>query len=297
MIADLRADSSRWRQEQRMTGTRGSNSPVVMDIMSGITVPDICIEPYVGSSTYQAANSGRPLRRQGDSPSVEGPYGPPPSRDRMPAGRMPVSERIPVSDSMDIDPPSVPQSDRRYGGHSDRAGYQPDSRAYPSDSRAYPSDSRSGYQPEPASYGRPPVTSSYAQDSRYAHAPNYSGGPPSNDGAPPGYVRQGNYYVPVSSAYETGAPAMPPSRSEPPQYAAGPYGQPPSSGRADPRDPRYGGQSEYSDPRDPRYAYPSPAATVSSVSARDREPVASPPAPRFASYRGSTRLRTHQLTF
>lgn len=277
MIADLRADSVRWRQEQRATGTRGSNSPVMLKL-AGITVPDPFIEPYVGSSTYQASSASRPQRRDGNSPSVDaGPYGAPPSRERMPGGRMPVLERIPVSDRMDVDPPPVSQADRRYG-HSDR-GYQPDGRAYPSDGRSYPSDGRLSYQPEPvmSSSHRIPATTGYAQDPRYA--PSYP--PPVNDGAPPGYVRQGNYYVPVST-YET-APAMPPSRSEPPQYATGPYGQPPppSSGR-EPRDSRYGGQPEYNDSREPRYAYPSPAATVTSVSARDREPIASPPVPRFA---------------
>lgn len=248
MIADLRADSARWRQEQRMTGTR---------------------EPYVGSSTYHASSAARPHRRDGDSPSVDGPYGlPTSSRDRLPVNRIPT-DRMPT-DRMDIDPPSVSQPERRY---PQERGYQPDSRTtYPSDTRAYPSDSRQ-YQPEQpvsSSYGRQPVSSSYAQESRYA--PSY---PQPNDGAPPGYVRQGNYYVPVSSAYEPSS-AIPPGRSEPPQYGNGPYGQPaPPQGR-DPRDPRYGGQPDYSDPR---YAYPSPAATVSSVSARDREPITSPPQP------------------
>merc|ERR1712072_611238 len=101
----------------------------------------------------------------------------------------------------------------------------------------------------------------------------------------------GNYYVPVST-YEA-APAIAPSRSDVPKYGAGPYGQPPSSGR-DSRDPRYGGQPDYSDNRDSRYAYPSPAATVTSVSGRDREPVTSP-APRFA-FTGASPPRA-QLTF
>ncbi|KAI7194623.1 hypothetical protein KC363_g2038 [Hortaea werneckii] len=275
MIADLRADSARWRQEQRMTGTRGSNSPVMVD-MSGFTVPDNFIEPYVGSSTYQASTAGRPPPRSGDSPSVDGPYGPPPSRgERMPASRMPVAERIPVADRMDIDSSSAPQPGRRYG-HPDRG--------YPSDSRPYPAESRSPYQAEPpmsASFGRTPVTTAYAQDSRYA--PSYP--TPSNDGAPPGYVRQGNYYVPVST-YEA-APAIAPSRSDVPKYGAGPYGQPPSSGR-DSRDPRYGGQPDYSDNRDSRYAYPSPAATVSSVSGRDREPVTSPAPSAYGSMPSSS---------
>ncbi|KAK3073297.1 hypothetical protein LTR53_005249 [Teratosphaeriaceae sp. CCFEE 6253] len=69
---------------------------------------------------------------------------------------------------------------------------------------------------------------------------------------------------------------MAPSRPEPPQYAGGPY-QPNAPGR-DAREPRYAGQPEYADPRaDPRYAYPSPAITTVSMSARDREPITSPP--------------------
>merc|ERR1712072_1622617 len=95
----------------------------------------------------------------------------------------------------------------------------------------------------------------------------------------------GNYYVPVST-YEA-APAIAPSRSDVPKYGAGPYGQPPSSGR-DSRDPRYGGQPDYSDNRDSRYAYPSPAATVTSVSGRDREPVTSPAPSAYGSMPSSS---------
>lgn len=298
MISDLRSDSGRWRQEQRTTGTRGSSSPLLFE-MSGITVPDKLLESYVGSSTYHAssaATAGRPDRRHGDSPSVDGPpYGLPPSardRERLQSNRMPPS-RI-DSDRMDIDPPMIPQPERRH--REPERGYQPEPRGYAPDGRAYPQESRPSYQPEqplPSGYGgRQPVTSSYPQDPRYATS-NY----PANDGAPPGYVRQGNFYVPIS-AYEA-PPAMPPSRSEAPQYQPGPYGQPPLQGRdargdprgdprgdlrgdprGDPRDPRYTGQPDYSS--DPRYAYPSPAATTVSVSARDREPITSPPQPRFA---------------
>ncbi|KAK3649640.1 hypothetical protein LTR56_006823 [Elasticomyces elasticus] len=304
MLADLRADSAKWRQEQRVTGTRGSRSPLT-DKTSGITVPDPITEPYVGSSTHHASVLGKPDRRHGDSPVVEGPYAAPPpareraersdrdriERERITASRLPpgrtdprIDSRIDPSDRMDIDPPPVAQPDRRYAQPERERGYQPegrayppegrayppDSRAYPPDSRAYPPESRQPYQqdqPMPPAYGRPPVTTSYPQDSRYA--PSY----PQHDGAPPGYVRQGNYFVPVS-AYEP-ASAMPPGRSEPPQYPNGPYGQPTAQGR-DTREPRYGGQPEYAEPR---YAYPSPATTTVSVSGRDREPVTSPPQP------------------
>lgn len=329
MLADLKADSAKWRQEQRVTGTRGSHNPLAVTI-SGFTVPDLIVEPYVGSSTHHASVLGKPDRRHSDSPSVDGPYVAPPARDRerserervererITASRPPPSRidprtdprvdprvdprmeprmdprmdsRMDPADRMDIDPPPVAQPDRRYGQPERERPYQPEGRGYPPENRAYPSDnrayapegrayppeSRQAYpleQPMAPAYGRAPVTSSYAPESRYA--PSY----PQNGGAPPGYVREGNYFVPVST-YEP-APVMPPSRSEPPQYPSGPYGQPTAQGR-DARDPRYGGQPDYLDPRsDPRYAYPSPATTTVSVAGRDREPITSAPQPRFA---------------
>lgn len=258
MIADLRADSARWRQEQRQTGTRGSNSPCYD--ASGKTAPDSSIEPYVGSSTYHASSAGRisHSRREGDSPSVDGPYGlPTSSRDRIPVDRM------------QIDPP---QPSRGYPSDSRGAAYPPESRTFPSDSRGYAPDGRSYQQDTQMSGfgGRPPVSAPYGQEPRYA--PSY---PQSNDGAPPGYVRQGNYFVPVSSSYEP-TPSIP-SRTD--QYGGPGFGQP-QQGREPPRDPRGYPQQEYADPR---YAYPSPAATVSSVSGRDRDPIASPQQPRFDS--------------
>ena len=267
MIADLRADSARWRQEQRVTGTRGSHSPTAFD-MSGFTVPDPILEPYVASSTYQQSSAGRPQRREGDSPSVEsGPYNIPAARERMP------QDRRQAPDAMDIDRPV--QQDRRYGGQPAR-GYQPENPGYPhQDRRGYPQDNRA-YQPDQTmsdAYGRSGITPSHGQDPRFA--PNYL---QPGESAPAGYVKQGQYYVPVTSGYEQPTPAVATSRMPPSQYETG-FGQPPApQGRGDPRDPRYG-QADYVDPR---YAYPSPAATVSSVNARDREPIANPPQPRFA---------------
>lgn len=284
MIADLRADSARWRQEQRQTGTRGSHSPVAIDV-SGYTGPDPFLEPYVGSSTYHASSASRTShnRRDADSPSVDGPYGLPASREtRIPVERMQdrMSDRMPdrlpdrmsdrMPDRMQIDPP--PQVSRGSFQPDGRAPYPSDGRGFPSDSRGYAPDSRSSYPSDAAMSsggfnGRPPVSAPFGgQEPRYA--PSY---PQSNDGAPPGYVRQGNYYVPVSS-FES-APSVP-SRAD--NYGPGAFGQP-QQGR-EPRDSRYQ-QQEYADPR---YAYPSPAATVSSVSARDREPISSPAQPRFA---------------
>lgn len=313
MIADLRSDSGRWRQEQRATGTRGSQSPAVLHV-TGNTVPDQIIEPYLGSHTYQQSSASRSHRRDGDSPAVEVPYGASSARDRMPVDRMPVDrmpvdrmpvERVPVArmpvDSMDIDSPSVPPQDRRYA--SERGGYPVDPRdprQFPPDSRGFPSDGRSGYPPQdpPAGYGRaPPTSASYGQDPIYARAGGYPQS--SGDGAPPGYVRQGAYYVPVSSFEQ---PSIP-SRTDPSPYGGNPYAGPPQPPRMDtrdardprnardprdqrdprdardPRDPRY--SQDYQ--QDPRYAYPSPAATVSSMNVqRDRESVPSPSQQRFA---------------
>ena len=277
MIADLRADSARWRQEQRVTGTRGSNSPTIFD-MSGSTVPDSDIEPYVGSRTYESSGAARASqnRRDADSPSlVDGPYGAPPS-SRGGRGQ---------PDPMQIDQPAA-QPGRGYGQPTQpaRGGYPPDNGPYPPQGRdRYGEPGRPNYpqdQPMADAYSRMPATSSYGQDSRYA-----TSGYGQNDGAPPGYVREGNYYVPITSSY--GQPSMlVSSRPEPVQYpsAGGPYQPqvPPGRGdprdQRDPRDPRYGGQPEN---YDPRYAYPSPATTVTSI-AREREPISSPPQPRFA---------------
>jgi len=122
----------------------------------------------------------------------------------------------------------------------------------------------------PPGFSRPPVTSYPSQEPRYAPSGSYI---PSHDGAPPGYVRQGNCFVPIST-YEA-APATA-SRSEAPSYGA--FGQPTQApprgdGRGDPRYPPT--QQDF----DPRYAYPSPAATVSSTVAprdRERDQIASP---------------------
>ena len=170
---------------------------------------------------------------------------------------------------MQIDP-AAPQP----RGYQPERTYQPEPRpSYPAE-RGYAPDNRAPYQPEgsmPAGYGRPPVSSSYGQDPRYS--PSYQ---QASEVVPPGYMRQGNFFVPVPSSYDPAIP-MPPSRSDPPQFAQGAYGQP-QPGR-DPREGRFQ-QPEYPDPR---YAYPSPATTVSSVLARDHEPVSNlQQQPRFA---------------
>ncbi|KAK5170259.1 uncharacterized protein LTR77_004845 [Saxophila tyrrhenica] len=286
MISDLRADSARWRQEKAATGGRGSSSPSDSNT-SGITVPDLLPEPYVGSQTYERGNASQSVRRRdADSPSLgDGAYGVPPTRSGRGQG-----------DAMQIDPPAPQQhADRgRYGqpSHPTRGGYQtPDSGAYPAPGRdRYPDNGRAepgrptggrpAYQEDQTmsdAYGRPPVSQAFGQDTRYG-AP-----PPANDGAPPGYVRQGDYFVPVSG-YGQPNVMTPTSRPEPQQYIPG-YGQPVEPQRdarggrgdirgdprgVDPRDPRYG-QGDY----DASRYYPSPATTAASVNTR--ETISSPP--------------------
>jgi len=292
MIADLRADSARWRQEQRI-------GPVARD--------------YVGSKTYHNSVAARvPRSRDGDSPAVEAPYGSsvPSNRDRMPVDRMPIDSRMPVDrmpvdripvnrmpadrmaidrmqdDRMQIDTPSGPPQDRRY--QADRNGYPSDPR-YGADARGYSDardvrDARTSYPPqEQPPFGRAaPVSSSYSQDSMYARSAAQSS--QTSDGAPPGYVRQGNYYVPISSAEQP--------RTD--YGSSHPYSQPAQPQRMDtrmdtremrdprdaPRDPR--DARDHRDPRygqdyqDPRYAYPSPATTTASLPRGEREPIAKP---------------------
>ncbi|GAB7359616.1 hypothetical protein MBLNU230_g6799t2 [Neophaeotheca triangularis] len=323
MIADLKQDSARWRQEQRSTGTRGSNSPRV-SLNSGYTEPDTFIEPYVGSAAHNASVKGRPSRPPVESPGAGGnsPY-------RMADSRSDRSHE----DRMDVDTPAVaPPGDRRYGSADPRYPQenrvysdnrdprsQPDARQYPSDSRdprhrdpreqqrdlrdsrdprgevrSHPVNIDPRYadprapqyhqeQPMAGSYGRPPVTSSFQQDPRYPTASGYP--PASNDGPPPGFARQGNYYVPVSQPPYENSPAMRMDSQYPPSYGAQ---QTLAGGRPDPRDPRdmrgdprESRDSRYppeypQDPRDPRYAYPSPAATISTMSGE--RPITSPPA-------------------
>nr|POF07149.1 hypothetical protein CFP56_31773 [Quercus suber] len=263
MIADLRADSTRWRQEQRASGTRGIYNPNGSG-HSGFAVPDVDVESYEGSVTYHASSAATSINnRTGDSPRAP-EYGVSGVRDqRMPSSRIP--------DGMDIDQPmqnprAYPQ-DRAYPPQ--RNGFAPGNPA-----RAPGPFPGNDYPPEQPPYGRVPVSSpAYGVNQGYPPPPLTNG---NNDGAPPGYVRQGNYYVPVSS-YEQPGSSMP-SRPEPPsQYGPG-YGQPPPNQR---NDPRGYGQPEYkNDPA--RFAYPSPATTVSSVAARERDPVPSAQQPRFA---------------
>lgn len=235
MIADLRADSARWKQERRSTGKR---------------------ESYLSFNTYHASSIPRPVVRHGDSPVLEGANSlPTTSKDSIQTSRMPQS-RIEF-DRMDIDPP---RTDR---------GYPQESRGNPPDIRAYPPESTQAYAPEP------PMPTACVQDPRHATSKYQA-----NDGAPPGYVRQGNYYVSIAP-YKAQS-AMQPNGAQP-QYQPQAYGQPLPPSRdirgnpryaGDPRDPRYAGQPNYSDPR---YAHPGPGAVTLGDGARNRTPITIPP--------------------
>jgi hypothetical protein len=309
MIADLRADSARWRQEQRVGPVaRGSQSPRVTHL-AGNTEPDM-MPDYVGSKTYHNSVAARvPRSRDGDSPAVEAPYGSsvPSNRDRMPVDRMPIDSRMPVDrmpvdripvsrmpadrmaidrmdDRMQIDTPSGPPQDRRY--QADRNGYPSDPRYGGADARGYSDarDARTSYPPqEQPPYGRAtPATSSYPQDSMYARSGAQSSQP--SDGAPPGYVRQGNYYVPISSAEPARTDYGSSHRqTAQPQRMDTREMRDPRDVPRDPRDtrdhrnPRYG--QDYA--QDPRYAYPSPATTTASLPRGERDAIAKP-SQRFA---------------
>jgi hypothetical protein len=152
-----------------------------------------------------------PRSRDGDSPAVEVPYGSSSlgSRDRMPVDRMPIDSRMPVDrmpvdrirvsrmpadrmtidrkqdDRMQLNTPSGPPQGRRY----------PSDPRYGADARGYsnacldPRDSRTSYSPQeqPLSVYGADADASQRRDAR----------------TPPGYVRQGNYYVPISSAEQS----------------------------------------------------------------------------------------------
>lgn len=273
MIADLRADSQRWRQEQRQTGVGGSKNPIVCD-MSGITVPDPFLDNYVGSKTYDESNAARIQRRDGNSPSVDG-YGAPVPPVQM-DGRRVDARRQPV-DPMQIDAPTgrAPQS-QAYG---QQGYYQQDSRGqYQQDPRYAGQGRGQGYpqdQPmadvygQPDTYGRYPVNPSYAQQDR--SAPGY---PQPAQGPPPGYARQGEFYVPITSGY--GQPGMIATSGPDTGYYGGQQQPQPGRGpgQANQRDPRA--------PRDPTYGqadynpYPSPAQTVTSMNTTPRETFVNP---------------------
>ncbi|GAB7366648.1 hypothetical protein MBLNU230_g8630t1 [Neophaeotheca triangularis] len=169
MIADLKRDSARWRQEQRVTGTR---------------------EPYVGSATHKASVWGRHSVQESLDPREYPPtyHDRPPSRySSQPDARQYAPDpRDPRDQQRDPRYSMDPQAEFR--SHPINIGTNVDPR--------YP-DGRSQM-----SYGRPPMTSSFQPDSGYATAPG------SIDGPPPGYVRPGNYYVPMSQPADDSSAAV-----------------------------------------------------------------------------------------
>lgn len=274
MIADLRADSQRWRQEQRQNGVSGRKSPIAYDI-SGITEPDPYLEVYVGSRTYDESNAGR-VQRDGNSPSIDAYGAPAPPRQRD--GRQ-VDTRRPTGDAMQIDaPPGRAPQNPAYG---QPGYYPPDARGqYPPDPNRYPAQGRAGQYPHDQAmadvYGQPDVQGRYPVN--YTGQPDRSGAgyTPQAQPAPPGFAREGNYYVPISTGYgqqpgviATSGPEGYYGGQHPPPQQRGP-GQ--SNQRGQQRDPAYD---------NPNYAYPSPAPTV----AGPQEQFPNPPRGRFASLR------------
>ncbi|KAM0712110.1 hypothetical protein Q7P37_011204 [Cladosporium fusiforme] len=287
MIADLRADSARWRQEQRMPGTAkgGSQSPRVLN-QAGNPVPDK-VPDYVGSHTYHNSQAARaPRSRDGDSPAVEVPlFGSslPSSRapmpmdripvdnrmpaERMPAERIPVSrgpaERIPMDTRMDtrMDPRMDARMDTRMQNDRmdiDSSSGPPQGR-YTQERNGYSDPRYGGADPRSFSDSRPaypqPEQSSYGRvppvTSSYGQDPVYApsrGYPPqTSDGPQSGYVRH-----PQGNYYVPMSSAEPPGRQDAPMYGVptnyGQQLQPQRSEGRDLRDPR-----ELSrDPRDPR---------------------------------------------
>jgi hypothetical protein len=213
MMAQLRSDSAKWRQEQR-------TNPAIGD--------------YVGSSTYYNSEAARVQGSDGrDFEAVERPYGVSVSgsRDQMSAERMPI-DRMPVG-RMPVD--RMP---------TDRIPVN-----------------RMPWDMGPVDRMPPQL---YARSNTH---------PPSTDyGAPPGYVRQGNYYVPISSA------------EQPMRMESAPELHYPLDLQNDPRDLRdpriFGYAQDYS--QDPRYAYPAPAATTASLPRSERDTVVNTAPPRYA---------------
>jgi hypothetical protein len=157
---------------------------LVRDLLAYIAVGDWDLPDYPGSETYHNSRMARsPRARNGDFPAVEVPQGSSSlsSRDRLPVDIMPVDSRMSV-DRMPVDRISVSRMpadrmtiDRKQDDHMqlDTPSGPPQGREYQKDRNGYPPDLRYGADADASEY----------RDVR----------------TPPGFVRQGNYYVPISS--------------------------------------------------------------------------------------------------
>ena len=127
MIADLRADSIRWRQEQRQTGVGSCKYPIHYEL-SGTTEPDPSIAAYVGSDTFNQSNAAGVSR---NSPSLDQYGRPAPMQGRPDDGRRPPPDQMQVDGPGGRAPP---------GQGYNQPGY------YPQDGRgAFPQDPARGY--------------------------------------------------------------------------------------------------------------------------------------------------------
>ncbi|PNS20266.1 hypothetical protein CAC42_5716 [Sphaceloma murrayae] len=192
MIADLKHKSSKWDQESKRTGKRGSKTPEVGPQNN----PDHDAVNYEDSRTFREQTGGRHDTGK-NSPRVEVTYA--------------------------AAPPS------RHAAHPDAMDYEP---------------TRTVTRPEP--HPRTPLANTGAVVGSYGESVAYA---PSRS-APPGYIMQGNEYVP-ESAYHASRLAAAGRNS--PQHIPGYAGHPPHHTReVDMVDPRYLPTREARDSRDPR---------------------------------------------
>lgn len=225
MIADLRADSQRWRQEQHQTGTQGNNSPRRVG-KSGTTAPDSLLGSYADSNTRdrsrmnptggstQAIDEAYIQSRQG------GPMRPPadPMQMDLSGNRMPQDQYG--------QPAYYSQEDRgqQYGADPNR-GFAPQGRG------------QAPYPPDPNIYGVPDQRGRLPM-----HPPGQERAPQGyrHPGPPQGYVQEGQYYVPVTSNYVQ-SNTMAPSGPDQYDYRGGQQPAPQRDPRNAPQ-PGYGGQ-------------------------------------------------------
>lgn len=256
MIEDLRNDSTKYKQQEQRVANARAKRPHPADHVQE-WMPDAPAGPY-GGPNPQMMNTSRTLRREGDSPRAQEHSGPHP-RDRPSQSHLATTPM----DIVGMEPDNIP---RPPVGFHPQAGpvFGPDGRPiYPPDGRPYPPE----MPPPGQGYGqRPPVIS----------PPLYGGPPPPSEfvGNYPSHYDDGQHggYPPRGEYYGQGADIRGPLPGRNDTPYANPYNGPPPPRGLD----RYG-QPEF---QEARYAYPSPATTVSSVTARERElPQGLPPQP------------------
>lgn len=282
MLVDLRTASETWRREHGAETANAAQGkcdfvcPMLALLYYSNIQPGNSVQPQIPQNPGGAPSDAR------SSSAVGAQYGSGALRDH-PDGRR-AAERPPQDrqyDAMQVDRGAYP----RPGAQSDRIHAPigrpwPEDRSYPSHAGNFPPNYRSDVDMADSYSSRPHVTSPHSQDPQYAQGYVQAG-------APPGYVRDGQYYDRGPSGYaQSGAPgpsgyaqmgAPGPSRVDAPLY--GSYGQQQYNAPAMQRPQGLG----YQQPDHPeRYAYPSPSSTV--AFSRDQETSAMPPHQRSASF-------------